>query len=162
MSKIMLEILTYPIKDINKIHLKKNFKRPTNIEKLRVRTFNSKKSNTKLLKQHSTAVNNKQTPLQIVCVPITSSSNVVHFLNSLLKFNQTKPSKEEVRKAKQIIRIERQNLKLKEIPQKMHQTTFNNFKQEINAVLNNACQSQIQFTSNVVRLFQQLNQFGFE
>ncbi|CAL6002512.1 leucine-rich_repeat domain-containing protein [Hexamita inflata] len=77
-------------------------------------------------------------------------------------FNQTKPSKEEVRKAKQIIRIERQNLQLKEIPHKTHQTTFSNFKQEINAVLNNARQSQIQFTANVVRLFQQLNQFGLE
>ncbi|CAL6032444.1 leucine-rich_repeat domain-containing protein [Hexamita inflata] len=77
-------------------------------------------------------------------------------------FNQTKPSKEEVRQAKQIIRIERQNLKLKEIPHKTHQTTFSNFKQEINAVLNNACQSQIQFTANVVRIFQFLNQVGFE
>ncbi|CAL6002324.1 leucine-rich_repeat domain-containing protein [Hexamita inflata] len=77
-------------------------------------------------------------------------------------FNQTKPSKEEVRKAKQIIRIERQNLKLKEIPHKMHQTAFNNFKQEINAAINNARQSQIQFTANVVHLFQFMNQFGFE
>ncbi|CAL6063446.1 LPXTG_cell wall anchor domain-containing protein [Hexamita inflata] len=85
--------------------------------------------------------------------------NCQKYLN---KFNQTKPSKEEVRKAKQIIRIERQNLKLKEIPHKMHQTVFNNFKQEINAALNNACQSKIQFTANVVRLFQQLIQFGFE
>ncbi|CAL6031609.1 Conserved_hypothetical protein [Hexamita inflata] len=80
----------------------------------------------------------------------------------LNKFNQTKPSKEEVHQAKQIRRIERQNLQLKEIPHKTHQTTFKNFKQEINAVLNNARQSQIQFTANVVRLFQQLNQFGFE
>ncbi|CAL6011207.1 leucine-rich_repeat domain-containing protein [Hexamita inflata] len=85
--------------------------------------------------------------------------NCQKFLN---KFNQTEPSKEEVRQAKQIIRIERQNLQFKQIPHKMHQTALNNFKQEINTTMNNACQSQIQFTANVVRIFQFLNQVGFE
>ncbi|CAL6011204.1 Conserved_hypothetical protein [Hexamita inflata] len=81
--------------------------------------------------------------------------------------NQRDPSKEELLQANKFRNIERPNIQLKEI-QNQHktlqtlQTAFNNFKQEINAVLNNARQSQIQFTVNVVRLFQTLNQVGFE
>ncbi|CAL6031659.1 Chain_A [Hexamita inflata] len=73
-------------------------------------------------------------------------------------------SEKELFKANQFRNIEGPNIQLKEI-QNQHKslkTTFNNFKQEINTVLNNASQSQIQFSANLVRLFQQLNQSGFE
>ncbi|CAL6076272.1 leucine-rich_repeat domain-containing protein [Hexamita inflata] len=60
--------------------------------------------------------------------------------------------------------IERPNIKLKETQnkRKLLQTALNQFKQEINETMNNERQIQIQFTANVVRLFQFLNQFGFE
>ncbi|CAL6011200.1 leucine-rich_repeat domain-containing protein [Hexamita inflata] len=80
---------------------------------------------------------------------------------------QKDPFEQQLFKANKFRNIERPNIQLKEI-QNQHQTlqtlqtTFSNFKQEINAVLNNARQSQIQFTANVVRLFQLLNQVGFE
>ncbi|CAL6062830.1 leucine-rich_repeat domain-containing protein [Hexamita inflata] len=76
--------------------------------------------------------------------------------------DQKDPSQKQLRKAIKMNNIERPNIQLKEIPHKTLQTTFSNFKQEINAAISNARQSQIQFTANVVRLFQQLNQFGFE
>ncbi|CAL6002328.1 leucine-rich_repeat domain-containing protein [Hexamita inflata] len=99
--------------------------------------------------------------LQIIKHPNYNNfdENCQKFLN---KFNQTEPSKEEVRQAKQIIRIELQNLKLKEIPHKSLQTAFNNCKQEINATMNNARQSQIQFTAKIIHLFQYLNKSEFE
>ncbi|CAL6063508.1 leucine-rich_repeat domain-containing protein [Hexamita inflata] len=77
---------------------------------------------------------------------------------------QIKPFKQQLRQANNIRRIESPNIQLKEI-QSQHKslnTALNSRKQEINAVLNNARQSQIQFTANVVHLFQLLNQFGFE
>ncbi|CAL6002288.1 leucine-rich_repeat domain-containing protein [Hexamita inflata] len=78
--------------------------------------------------------------------------------------DQKEPSQEELYLANELRNIESPNIQLKEIQtqRKSFQTMFDNFKQEINAVLNNARQSQIQFTANVVRLFQLLNQFGFE
>ncbi|CAL6063484.1 Conserved_hypothetical protein [Hexamita inflata] len=78
--------------------------------------------------------------------------------------SQEDPSQQELSCANKLRNIEGPNLQLKEIQNKCKslKTTFNKFKQEINAVMNNARQSQIQFTSNVVRLFQLLNQVGFE
>ncbi|CAL5996551.1 leucine-rich_repeat domain-containing protein [Hexamita inflata] len=78
--------------------------------------------------------------------------------------DQKDPSNEQLFKANKFRKIERPNIQLKEIqiPHKSLKPTFSNFKQEINAAISNARQSQIQFTANVVRLFQQLNQFGFE
>ncbi|CAL5996553.1 Conserved_hypothetical protein [Hexamita inflata] len=77
---------------------------------------------------------------------------------------QRDPSEQQLFKANKLRNIERPNIQLKEIqiPHKSLKPTFSNFKQEINAAISNARQSQIQFTANVVRLFQQLNQFGFE
>ncbi|CAL6063438.1 Leucine-rich_repeat [Hexamita inflata] len=77
---------------------------------------------------------------------------------------QKEPSQKEQYLANKFRKIEGPNVQLKE-NQNQHkslQTALDNFKQEINAALNNTRQSQIQFTANVVRLFQQLNQFGFE
>ncbi|CAL6063498.1 Conserved_hypothetical protein [Hexamita inflata] len=77
---------------------------------------------------------------------------------------QKQPTSDEVRLANKLRKIERPNIQLKEI-QNQHNslnTALNSRKQEINAVLNNARQSQIQFTANVVHLFQLLNQIGFE
>ncbi|CAL6085369.1 Hypothetical_protein [Hexamita inflata] len=77
--------------------------------------------------------------------------------------HQIKPFKIELRKANKIRSTESPNCQLKKI-QNLHkslQTTLNNCKQQINTI-NNARQNQIQFTSNVVLLFQQLNQVGFE
>ncbi|CAL6002326.1 Conserved_hypothetical protein [Hexamita inflata] len=87
--------------------------------------------------------------------------------NGLDIYDQEEPSNEQLFKANKFRKIESPNIQLKEI-QNQHQTlqtlqtAFKNCKQEINAAINNARQSQIQFTANVVRLFQQLNQFGFE
>ncbi|CAL6002308.1 leucine-rich_repeat domain-containing protein [Hexamita inflata] len=78
--------------------------------------------------------------------------------------DQKEPSEEELRKANKLRKIESPNIQLKEI-QNQHKalkTALNNVKQEINATISNAWQSKIQFTANVVRLFQLLNQFGFE
>ncbi|CAL6011194.1 leucine-rich_repeat domain-containing protein [Hexamita inflata] len=82
-------------------------------------------------------------------------------------YDQEEPSQEELLQANKLRKIESSNIQLKEIQNQhktlqTHQTALKNFKQEINVVLNNARQSQIQFTANVVRLFQQLIQFGFE
>ncbi|CAL5996855.1 Hypothetical_protein [Hexamita inflata] len=81
-------------------------------------------------------------------------------------YYQTTPSKQEVRQAKQLKYIERQNMQLKEFPHKnlikLLQTAFNSFKQEINAVVNNARQSQIKFTAKVIHIFQFLNKSEFE
>ncbi|CAL6076763.1 leucine-rich_repeat domain-containing protein [Hexamita inflata] len=61
-------------------------------------------------------------------------------------------------------RIEGPNILLIQIQnqRKTHKMAQNNLKQEINAAVNNTRQNQIQFTSTAVRLFQQLNQMGFE
>ncbi|CAL6002480.1 leucine-rich_repeat domain-containing protein [Hexamita inflata] len=78
--------------------------------------------------------------------------------------DQREPSQEQLRQANKFRNIESPNIQLKEI-QNLHQalkTALDNFKQQINATISNAWQSQIQFTANVVRLFQQLNQVGFE
>ncbi|CAL6002332.1 leucine-rich_repeat domain-containing protein [Hexamita inflata] len=78
--------------------------------------------------------------------------------------DQKEPSEEELRKANKLRKIESPNIQLKEI-QNQHKalkTALNNVKQEINATISNAWQSKIQFTANVVRLFQLLNKFGFE
>ncbi|CAL6063500.1 leucine-rich_repeat domain-containing protein [Hexamita inflata] len=77
-------------------------------------------------------------------------------------YDQEEPSQEELLQANKFRNIERPNRQLKLIPHKSLKTTFNNFKQEINTTMNNARQSQIQFTANVVHLFQLLNQIGFE
>ncbi|CAL6002412.1 leucine-rich_repeat domain-containing protein [Hexamita inflata] len=77
---------------------------------------------------------------------------------------QIKPLKQQLRQANKFRKIECPNIQLKEI-QNQHKalkTALKNFKQNINATISNAWQSQIQFTANVVRLFQLLNQFGFE
>ncbi|CAL6063532.1 Hypothetical_protein [Hexamita inflata] len=77
--------------------------------------------------------------------------------------SQNIPSQKELNFAKNLRQIEGPNIQLKQI-QNQHtslKTTFNNFKQEINAAMSNARQSQMQFSANLVRLFQ-LNQFGFE
>ncbi|CAL6011229.1 Hypothetical_protein [Hexamita inflata] len=77
--------------------------------------------------------------------------------------DQKDSSEKELRKANQFRNIESPNIQLNQI-QNQHKslkTTFNNFRQQINATMNNASQSQMQFTANVVRLFQ-LNQVGFE
>ncbi|CAL6063436.1 leucine-rich_repeat domain-containing protein [Hexamita inflata] len=77
---------------------------------------------------------------------------------------QRDPSEQQLCKANKFRKIERPNIQLKEI-QNQHKalkTTLQKFKKQLNAVMNNARQSQIQFTANMVRLFQQLNQFGFE
>ncbi|CAL6002502.1 leucine-rich_repeat domain-containing protein [Hexamita inflata] len=76
--------------------------------------------------------------------------------------HQEYPSEEDLHLANKFRQIESPNIQLKLIPHKSLKMAFNNFKQEINVVLNNARQSQIQFTANIVRLFQQLNQFGLE
>ncbi|CAL6002296.1 tandem-95_repeat protein [Hexamita inflata] len=78
--------------------------------------------------------------------------------------HQTTPTSKQRRTANKLRLIESQNLQLKEI-QNQHKslkTTINSFKNEINATFNNARQSQIQFTSSVIRLFQYFNQVGFE
>ncbi|CAL6031595.1 leucine-rich_repeat domain-containing protein [Hexamita inflata] len=77
---------------------------------------------------------------------------------------QRDPSEKELFNANKYRKIELPNIQLKLI-QSQHKalnTALDNFKQKINATMNNARQSQIQFTVNVVRLFQFLNQFGFE
>ncbi|CAL5979671.1 Conserved_hypothetical protein [Hexamita inflata] len=73
-------------------------------------------------------------------------------------------TEEELHQANKYKNIERPNIQLKEIQnnRELLQTALNQFKQEINTTMNNASQIQIQFTVNVVRLFQFLNQFGFE
>ncbi|CAL6002438.1 DUF2252_family protein [Hexamita inflata] len=71
---------------------------------------------------------------------------------------------EQLRKANKMRNIEIPNIQLKQ-NQNQHKalkTALDNFKQQINAMTRNAWQSQIQFTANIVRLFQQLNQVGFE
>ncbi|CAL6031589.1 leucine-rich_repeat domain-containing protein [Hexamita inflata] len=78
--------------------------------------------------------------------------------------HQTTPTQKQRRKANKLRLIESPNIQLKE-NQNQHKslkTALNNFKQEINTTMNNTRQRQIQFTSNVVRLFQYMNQFGFE
>ncbi|CAL6002520.1 Conserved_hypothetical protein [Hexamita inflata] len=74
------------------------------------------------------------------------------------------PSEEQLFNANKMRRVESPNIQLKEIQiqHKALQTALNNFEQEVKATTSNAWQSQIQFTANVVRLFQQLNQVGFE
>ncbi|CAL5997683.1 leucine-rich_repeat domain-containing protein [Hexamita inflata] len=72
------------------------------------------------------------------------------------------PSEELLTKAKQLRLIEIPNIQLKEIQHKTLKTALNNFKQQINSEMSNALSKQLQFTANVVRLFQHLNQFGFE
>ncbi|CAL6002458.1 Leucine-rich_repeat domain superfamily [Hexamita inflata] len=78
--------------------------------------------------------------------------------------DQRTDCQEELRKANKFRNIESPNIQLKQIQtqHKALKTALDNFKQEINMVLNNARQSQIQFTANVIRIFQQLNQVGFE
>ncbi|CAL6002406.1 leucine-rich_repeat domain-containing protein [Hexamita inflata] len=79
-------------------------------------------------------------------------------------FDQEDLSEEQLHKANKFRKIECPNIQLKEI-QNQHKalkTALNNVKQQVNATISNAWQSQIQFTVNVVRLFQLLNQFGFE
>ncbi|CAL6063444.1 Internalin-A_precursor [Hexamita inflata] len=76
--------------------------------------------------------------------------------------NQEDPSQAELYLANKFRKIELPNIQLKLIPHKALQTALDNFKQEINATMNNARQSQIQFTANVVHLFQYLNQLGLE
>ncbi|CAL6002450.1 Hypothetical_protein [Hexamita inflata] len=78
--------------------------------------------------------------------------------------DQRTDCQEELRKANKFRNIESPNIQLKEIQtqHKALKTALDNFKREINMVLNNARQSQIQFTANVIRIFQQLNQVGFE
>ncbi|CAL6002400.1 Conserved_hypothetical protein [Hexamita inflata] len=71
---------------------------------------------------------------------------------------------EQLRKANKFRKIESPNIQLKQIQtqHKALKTALDNFKEEVNAMTSNALQSQIQFTANVVRLFQLLNQVGFE
>ncbi|CAL6002272.1 leucine-rich_repeat domain-containing protein [Hexamita inflata] len=79
-------------------------------------------------------------------------------------YKQKLPSFVQLFDANESRNIESPNIQLKQIQtqRKSFQTMFSNFKQEINAVLNNACQSQIQFTTKIIHIFQYLNQFGFE
>ncbi|CAL6064292.1 Leucine-rich_repeat [Hexamita inflata] len=74
---------------------------------------------------------------------------------------QRKPSKKELRQANKLRHIEGTNVYLKEeqIKQKTLKTTYNSLKQQVNAATNQICSNQIQFTSSVVRFFQQLKQF---
>ncbi|CAL6031685.1 leucine-rich_repeat domain-containing protein [Hexamita inflata] len=78
--------------------------------------------------------------------------------------NQKIPSEEELFNANKMRCVESPNIQLKQIKNqhKSLQMTFSNFKKQINEVMNNTRQSEIQLTANVVRLFQFLNQFGFE
>ncbi|CAL6002206.1 leucine-rich_repeat domain-containing protein [Hexamita inflata] len=77
---------------------------------------------------------------------------------------QMQPSEEELSKANKLRKIESPNNQLKEIQNKRQivKTALAKFKQKLNAAMNNTCQSQIQFTSSVAQLFQQLNQFEFQ
>ncbi|CAL6002474.1 Leucine-rich_repeat domain superfamily [Hexamita inflata] len=78
--------------------------------------------------------------------------------------DQKQASEEELFNANKFRKIECPNIQLKQ-NQNQHKalkTALDNFKQNINATISNAWQSQIQFTANVVRIFQQLNQVGFE
>ncbi|CAL6002436.1 Conserved_hypothetical protein [Hexamita inflata] len=79
-------------------------------------------------------------------------------------FDQQEPSEEQLRKVNKYRKIESPNIQLKQIQtqHKALKTELDNFKQNINATTSNARQSQIQFTANVIRIFQQLNQVGFE
>ncbi|CAL6002444.1 Conserved_hypothetical protein [Hexamita inflata] len=81
-----------------------------------------------------------------------------------ISYQNKYPSEKELRQANKFRKIESPNIQLKEIQtqHKALKTALDNFKREINMVLNNARQSQIQFTANVIRIFQQLNQVGFE
>ncbi|CAL6063450.1 Internalin-A_precursor [Hexamita inflata] len=76
--------------------------------------------------------------------------------------NQEDPSQAELYLANKFRKIELPNIQLKLIPHKALKTALKNYKQNINATISNARQSQLQFTANVVSLFPLLNQFGFE
>ncbi|CAL5986372.1 leucine-rich_repeat domain-containing protein [Hexamita inflata] len=73
---------------------------------------------------------------------------------------QDTPSQEELRDANTMRYIESPNIQLKQIQnkRKILKMAFNDFKQKINASINNAHQIHTMFTVNVVHLFQQ-NQF---
>ncbi|CAL6040627.1 Leucine-rich_repeat domain superfamily [Hexamita inflata] len=78
--------------------------------------------------------------------------------------DQRDQSEELLLEANKMRNIESPNIQIKQIhsQHKALKTSLKNVKQEENATMNNARQSQIQFTANVVRLFQLLNQVGFE
>ncbi|CAL6031675.1 Hypothetical_protein [Hexamita inflata] len=73
--------------------------------------------------------------------------------------NQRAPTEQEVLKANKMRHIEGPNLYLKQIQNKNKRatikTTFNNLKQQINAVIEQAYSNHVQLTSYVVRFFQQ-------
>ncbi|CAL6011188.1 Chain_A [Hexamita inflata] len=75
---------------------------------------------------------------------------------------QDMPSQEELHTANKMRRIEGPNVQLKYIKHKTIKTTLNNCKQKINVVMNRMCSNHVQFSSSIVRLFQQLDQFRFE
>ncbi|CAL6002516.1 leucine-rich_repeat domain-containing protein [Hexamita inflata] len=70
----------------------------------------------------------------------------------------------ELLQANKFRKIESPNIQLKEIQiqHKALKTALDNFKQQINEAISNARQSQIQYTANVGRIFQQMNYVGFE
>ncbi|CAL6055160.1 leucine-rich_repeat domain-containing protein [Hexamita inflata] len=139
---VNLEVLH--ISDNNIVHLDTNLDEMKNLKELRAEW--NRISDFSSVKKHSNYNNLDEKGKR--CFDISYQQN---------------PSEQQLFKAHKIRKIEGPNSQLKEI-QNQHKalkTTLKNCK-EINAALNRMCSNHVQFTSNVVRLFQQLNQFGFE
>ncbi|CAL6002360.1 Leucine-rich_repeat domain superfamily [Hexamita inflata] len=140
----------------NIVFLDANINEMTNLKELIV--YNNLVSDFSSIKQHPN-YNNIHKNDRITDFNINENGWRTFYIS-----DQKEPSEEELYLANKFRKIESPNIQLKEI-QNQHKalkTALNNVKQEINATISNAWQSQIQFTANVVRLFQQLNQVGFE
>ncbi|CAL6056137.1 Conserved_hypothetical protein [Hexamita inflata] len=101
----------------------------------------------------------------ISAISIEKHPNYIQIDNSdKICFNisqQRKPSQNELHWANKLRHIEGPNIQLKNVQNicQTFKTTLNSLKQQVNAVKNIICSNQIQFTSYVIRFFQQLNQF---
>ncbi|CAL6052523.1 leucine-rich_repeat domain-containing protein [Hexamita inflata] len=105
----------------------------------------------------------QQLNVQLNCVNDFSSLDLHQNYNENFDISdQRSYSEGELSLANLMRYIERPNIQLKFIQNKSQTALLNNCKQKINAIMNNTRVRQIQFTSSVVNLFHQLNQFGLE